>query len=196
MIVNPWGFADLEQEVQKLRAEVEALKAQIEELKEYIGPLKEKYIAEQLVKTHQAKAQERMAKDIELYSREELREIEQLYQVANREWRTDEAKESLEKLILKYRKANRTGCAVLYLGQMSEGEEKLQYLQSAIKNHSDCYYGDGVQVGAYARFHLAHYYKQLGKVEEATILVDELKKQYPHAIDHRGNLLRDHYPAP
>ncbi len=185
----------LEEEVKKLRAEVEMLKQQIEDLNKFVKPLKEKYIAEQIVNTQRAKAQERMAKDIDRYTREQLREIETLYQVANKNWQTEKAKESLEKLIQEYKKANRTGCAVLYLGQMSEGDEKLNYYKYAIENHSNCYYGDGVQVGAYARFLLAHYYKQINEDEKAAKLVKELKKDYPDAIDHRGNLLRDKYPG-
>jgi len=88
------------------------------------------------------------AEDRKNYSTEQLREIENLYQVANKLWKTPEAKTSLKVLIEKYPKSNRTGCAVQYMGQMSSGEEKEKYLKLAIKDFSDCYYGNGVQVGA------------------------------------------------
>ena len=67
------------------------------------------------------------AEDRKNYSTEQLREIENLYQVANKLWKTPEAKTSLKVLIEKYPKSNRTGCAVQYMGQMSSGEEKEKY---------------------------------------------------------------------
>ena len=75
-----------------------------------------------------ARAKERARRDTKKYSREQLQEAEQLYQVANKNWRTVEAKVSLEKMVQKYPDINRTGCAVLYLAQYSRGEarEKLQ----------------------------------------------------------------------
>lgn len=136
----------------------------------------------------------RIDQDRSTYSDDELREIERLYQIANREWNSPEAKESLKTLIGKYSKANRTGCAVLYLGQMSSGEEKESYLKRAIAEFGDCRYGNGVQVGAYARFHLAHYYQKIGKADEAAALFKEIREQYPDAVDHKGRLLADIMP--
>ena len=136
----------------------------------------------------------RFEQDQTTYSREEFQEIENLYQIANKQWNSPEARESLKKLIDKYTKANRTGCAILYLGQMTSGEEKEKYLKQAIDGFSDCYYGNGVQVGAYARFHLANYYLQTGKKDEASVLFNELRKNYADAIDHKGRLLIDSIP--
>ena len=130
-----------------------------------------------------------MRKDSEIYSRDELKEIENLYQVANKQWRTEEGKDSLKKLINKYDKANRTGCALLYLGQMSKGEEREEYLKQTIADFSDCYYGDGVQVGAYARYYLAYHYKESGNTKKAAELFDEIGELYPNAIDHKAKLL-------
>ena len=93
------------------------------------------------------------------------------------------------KLVDKYDKANRTGCAILYLGQMTSGEEKAEHLKTAIEQFSDCFYGNGVQVGAYARFLLGHLYLDTDKPEQAKELFDQIKKDYPAAIDHRGNPL-------
>ncbi|MGD7652292.1 MAG: Ig-like domain-containing protein [Verrucomicrobiales bacterium] len=134
-------------------------------------------------------ARERGRRDREVYSAEQLREIESLYQVANKNWRTREAVESLEEMIGKYDKANRTGCAVLYLGQMSEGEQRLKYLERAVKDFSDCYYYNGCQVGGYARLHLAGTLMGLGRRDEAEQLLEEIRTDYPRAIDHRGRLL-------
>jgi tetratricopeptide (TPR) repeat protein len=114
--------------------------------------------------------------------------------VANKQWKSPEAREALEKLIQKYSKANRTGCAVLYLGQMSDGEEKEKYLKKAIEEFSDCWYGNGVQVGAMARFLLAGYYQQTGQEEEAARLYGEIREQYPNAVTHDGKSLIDAIP--
>ena len=92
-----------------------------------------------------------MRQDAQSFSDQERSEIESLYQVANRKWQTQEARDSLKTLVEKYKKANRTGCAILYLGQLSRGDEQIAYLKQAIADHSDCFYGDGVQVGAFAR---------------------------------------------
>ena len=98
-----------------------------------------------------AKAQQRMREDRSLFSDEEFREIETLYQQANRNLRAPEAKDALTEVVRKYPKSNRAGCAVLYLAQLSGGTEREDYLKSAIADHGDAWYGDGAQVGALAR---------------------------------------------
>ena len=133
----------------------------------------------------------RTAQDEGKYTPQQLRDAEQLYAVANQKWGTPEAKESLQTMIQKYPDINRTGCAVLYLAQMSQGDERAQYLQECIDKYNDCFYGDGAQVGAYARFFQAQDYKSQGDTEKAKALFDELKSKYPDAIDHRGDLLID-----
>lgn len=136
----------------------------------------------------------RTAEDRKNYTVEQLREIESLYQVANQKFNTPEAKESLKTLIEKYPKANRTGCAVQYMGQMCSGEEREKYLKLAIKDFGDCFYGSGVQVGAYARFYLASHYKQKGMEKEAQALFDEIRKDYPDAVSHKGRRIVDGLP--
>ncbi|EIQ01765.1 hypothetical protein OpiT1DRAFT_00340 [Opitutaceae bacterium TAV1] len=144
--------------------------------------------------TPKERARKRFEEDRNIYSVEELRDIEKLYQVANKQWNSPEAKESLKILIEKYPKANRTGCALQYLGQMSSGEEKEQYLKRAIKDFGDCYYGSGVQVGAYARLYLADYYRKQGKANEAKALYEEIQKYYPDAVNHKGKPLGNIIP--
>ena len=136
----------------------------------------------------------RMQQDQVNYNRQQLREVESLYQVANKQWQSPEAKESLKTLIETYGKADRTGCAVLYLGQMSSGDEKVTYLKRAMEEFGDCWYGDGVQVGAYARFVLAGYYRQVSRHDEAEKLYADLRNNYPDAVDHKGRLLLDSIP--
>ncbi len=138
--------------------------------------------------------EKRMARDKATYSDRELSEIEELYQVANKKWQSQEARDSLEKLIAKYSKANRTGCAVLYLGQMSDGAQKERYLKRALEDFSNCMYGDGVRVGAFARYLLAMHYEEIDKKDEAKRLIAELIKGYPDAIGHDGKLLIEQIP--
>jgi hypothetical protein len=72
---------------------------------------------------------------------------------------------------------------------MSKGEDRAKGLQNCIDEYNDCFYGDGVQVGVYARFLLAQDYKSQGDMEKAKALFDEIKSKYADAIDHGGNLL-------
>lgn len=182
----------LAQSAGELKQRIEKLEARVAKLEAAAGGAQEtKGSSEQVADSERAKAKARMRKDLEVYSSEDLGKIEKLYQVANKEWRSEEGKSSLKELIAKYDKANRTGCALLYLGQMSKGDEQIGYLTKAIEGFSDCYYGDGVQVGAYARYYLACRYKQDGKADKARALFDEIKTQYPNAVDHRGGLLAD-----
>ncbi len=185
------ALAEDSAKVAALEKRIGQLEKRVAELEAALGPILLKKKAESLVVLQRKKAKERMRKDLDGYTREQLREIENLYQVANRKWRSEEGKDSLKQLIEKFDKANRTGCALLYLGQMSKGKEKEKYLRKAIDGFSDCYYGDGVQVGAYARFVLAHYYKSIGEDEQAAKLLKEINGKYPDAIDHNGRRLSD-----
>jgi hypothetical protein len=137
----------------------------------------------------QLKARKRMQKDLQTFSDAERSEIESVYQVANKKWQTQDARDSLKTLVEKYKKANRTGCAILYLGQMSHGDEQIAYFKQAIADHSDCFYGDGVQVGAFARFLLGQAYLNSGQAEQAETLFDEIRKDYPDSVDHGGKSL-------
>ena len=181
-------------ENEELKSRIAALEARILALEKSLAPLIAQAKTEQLRIAQQTKARSRMRKDAANYKREELQEIEKLYQVANKNWQTPEARNSLQKLVEKYDKANRTGCAILYLGQMSKGEEQVEYLKQAIEQFSDCYYGDGVQVGAFARLLLAQVYLNDNKPDEAEKLFDQLRQQYPDAIDHRGNAILSQLP--
>jgi hypothetical protein len=174
-----------------LEKRVAELEKEVTELKAALAPVMAKAKAEQIVSQQRTKAKQRMRKDSEHYSRDDLRKIETLYQVANKQWQTQEGKDSLEILIEKYDNANRTGCALLYLGQMKKGKDREEYLKRAIDDFGDCFYGDGVQVGAYARYYLAYHYKEEGQSSKAKDLYEELADKYPDAIDHKGKLLAD-----
>jgi hypothetical protein len=98
-------------------------------------------------------------------------------------------------MIKKYPDINRTGCAVLYVAQRSEGDARANYLKQCIEKFNDCYYGDGVQVGAYARLLLAEDYGRNGEQYKAAAVYKEIQAQYADAIDHGGKLLVDSIKA-
>ena len=136
-----------------------------------------------------AKARARMRQDGRKYSAEQLKDAEALYQVANKSWRSPEAEASLEQMVKKYPKFNRTGCGLLYLGQYTRGEEREKYLKQAVEDYSDCFYGNGVQVGAFARYLLGHHYRDNGDVEKGNALLKEVIEKYPTSVTHKGDQL-------
>jgi hypothetical protein len=82
----------------------------------------------------QAVARQRMRQDASNHPKDELVAAEQLYQVANKNWRSPEAKACLEQMVEKYPDLNRTGCAILYLAQMATGEDKVKLLDRPSPN--------------------------------------------------------------
>lgn len=182
-----------DRQIQALADRVQALERRVAAL-EGTGPIAAPPTAADPADNRRDQMRRRFELDRTLYSPEQLQDVERLYQVANKQWNSPEAQASLKQLIEKYPKANRTGCALLYLGQMSSGAKKEAYLKQAAADFGDCFYGDGVQVGAYARFHLAHFYRQAGRAQEAAALFEEIRSGFPGAIDHRGRTLADLLP--
>ena len=182
-------------EFEQLKTKVQQLEQRVAELEKLINPVKGRFQAESRRKALSKKASERMRQDLGTYTRAQLREIETLYQLASRDWSSQKAKKNLEKLVKKFPAANRSGCAVLYLSQMAKkGELREKYLKAAITKYNNCWYGDGVQVGAYARLYLAAYYRQAGRRAESEKLFAELRENYADAIDHQGRLLTNIIP--
>lgn len=182
-------------EVAQLKERVAQLEKQVQEMSQILEPLKAQQAAENRRKAFREKFDKKMAQDRARYSAEQLRDAEQLYQVANQKWGSAEASESLQLMIKKYPDINRTGCAILYVAQHSEGDGRVKYLEQCIEKHNDCFYGDGVQVGAYARFLLAENYSNRSEQEKAAALRNEIKTKYPDAIDHGGKLLVESFGA-
>ena len=178
-------------EIARLKARVAQLEKQVQEISQLVEPLKAQLATETRRKALRDKFNEKMRQDRDKYTPEQLNEAEELYQVANQKWGTPEANESLQKMIKKYPDINRTGCAMLYVAQRSDGEERAKYLRDCIEKFNDCFYGDGVQVGAYARFLLAEYYRSTGEKEEAAELYQEIRTKYADAVDHGGRLLME-----
>ena len=126
-----------------------------------------------------AKVAARAKADVDEYGRDGVRAIEMAYRAYSRSKDVDN--EHLRTLIEKYPKANRTGCAVMYAGQRAQGSDDGKWFRLAMEKYADCMYGDGVQVGAYARLYLAGYLEAKGKKDEAKKLRDEILKLYPDA---------------
>ena len=176
-------------DVSQLTQRVAQLEKQVQEISRIVEPIKAQQTMENRQKAFRDKFIKRVAQDQAKYAPKQLGEAEELYQAANRKLGSPEAAESLQSMINKYPDINRTGCAVLYVAQMSQGNERAKHLQDCIDKYNDCFYGDGVQVGVYARFLLAQDYKSQGETVKAKAFFDEIKSQYADAIDHRGNLL-------
>ena len=139
----------------------------------------------------QTKARTRMAGDLKTYTKDQQREIEALYQPSNDRARrgSPEIVASLEKLIATYPKANRVGCAALYLAQWKSGDEREQWLTDAAEKYGDCFYLNGCQVGPYARFQLGNYYFQQNQPDKAKEQYDKIRTETPDAVDHSGQPL-------
>ena len=140
-----------------------------------------------------AAARARAEKDVKEYGVDGVREIERLYRAYSR--RSDGGKNELAALLEKYPKANRTGCAVMYAAQRAAGDDRVKLLKQAIADHGDCVYGDGAQVGAYARLYLAGELARSGDAACAEKLYGEIRTLYPNAHAHNGKPFSEIIPA-
>jgi hypothetical protein len=176
-------------ELSQLKERVTQLEKQVQEMSRLLEPVRAQQGVESRRRALREKFEKKMTEDQAKYTGEQLREAEQLYQVANQKWGSTEAAESLQTMIKKYPDINRTGCALLYVAQRSQGEQRAKYLRDCVDKFSNCFYGDGVQVGAYARVLLADYCQSKGEKDQAAKLYSEIKSQFADAVDHAGNLL-------
>jgi hypothetical protein len=131
------------------------------------------------------KARARMHRDRGTFGPQTFKEIETLYQPANGNLRAPGVKERLLELVAKYPTANRSGCALLYLARISGNEEREALLKRAMAEHEDSWFGDGAQVGPFARVLLAQHYLDTGRRPEAAALARHV---HPDSVDHLGNL--------
>lgn len=162
------------------------LEKKVAVLEQAMKPTIESMEARQRLTALREKARNRMGEDSKVYSPEDMKIIETLYVAAAQNLKTPSAIENLKILISKYPKSNRSGCAALYLGQVTNDDEQIKYLKQAIDDFGDCFYGNGVQVGAYARFVLSRVYILKGEQEKASQLINELRADYPDAVNHKG----------
>lgn len=179
-------------DVAQLTRRVAQLEKQVQEISQFLEPLRgQQSIISNRRKALQARQEKRLAQDREKYTQEELIEAEKLYSIVSQKGGTPEAAEGFQTLLKKYPDNDRIGCALLYMAQRAHGDERVKQLQECIEKYGDCIYGDGVQVGAFARYLLAKEESSKGDTKAAAALTEEIKNTYPDAIDHGGNLLVD-----
>jgi len=140
-------------------------------------------------RAYQERFDRRCDLDQKKYTKEQLAEAENMYAAAESKLRSPEFIESVNQMLQKFPGANRTGCLLLQLAQTTTGPESEKYFKDCIEKYNDCYYGDGVRVGAFARFWFANYYSKTGENEKAEALRKEIKDNYSDAIDHYGQFL-------
>jgi hypothetical protein len=130
----------------------------------------------------------RMERDVQRLGAERVQEIERHYRAASLDLDNPESLAALAAFVdePRYAGANRVGCALLYLGRMGPPDKAEGWLRRAIAEHGDARYGDGVQVGAYARLVLASMLRERGETAGADDLMQELRDRYPEAVDHGG----------
>lgn len=135
----------------------------------------------------------RASEDKKIFSQEILTKIEYQYKIASKIFNSPQAVSILDSLVNneEFKGANRIGCALLYLGQMSTNDKKEKYLLKAKSEYANCWYGDGVNVGVYAMYELYFYYKYMGNKEEAKKYRSELLDKYSDYIDHKQNYIKD-----
>ena len=168
-----------------------ALERRVAELEQRLGGAKESPTAQASLQDGvtdlREKVKLRYDKDVAEYGKSAMREIERLYRAFSK---TGDAA-AFDELLKRFPKACRTGCAVMYAGQRAKGDEAVKWFKKAIADHGDCYYGDGVCVGAYARLYLASIYAKQGKTSEAEKLQEEIRTQFPDAVTHKGRPMKD-----
>jgi exonuclease VII large subunit len=184
------GTAD---EAAQLRRKVKQLEQQVQQLEQELKPLKEQQVAQSRQRALRERFEKKVAQDKQKYTEEQLVEAENLYEAIERKWNfPNQATEIYQALLKKYPGVNRIGCAALDLAEWvkaASADERQNYLKDCIEKYSECFYGDGVQVGAYARFVLAQDCRSRGEEKKAAALLSEIKAKYADSIDHRGNLL-------
>jgi len=165
------------------------LTQRVAQLEKQLKPVKAQQVMNSRQKALREKFMQRYAQDRQKYTPEQLSDAANLMRIGDQKWGSPEAVEACQAMVKKYPGSDRAGCAMLYLAHMSKGDDRAKYLQDCIDQYNDCFYGDGVQVGAYARFLLAEDYQSNGETEKAKALFSEIKAQYADAIDHNGKLL-------
>lgn len=141
------------------------------------------------VLTVKERAQRRMMKDLEIFNKEELVEINALYDDIHANYQTGGGRKSFRDLVKKYPNSNRTGCAMLLVAELSGGKKREECLFRVIKEFNDCWFSDGVQTGAYARYLLGLYYMEKKQDLKADLLFKQIRTVFPDAVDHNGDLL-------
>ncbi len=174
----------------QLAQRVVALEQRVNRLEHAVTALSRRLPRDAQVAAQQAEARKRMKKDGLAFTPEQLRAIEALYQKASGMQRGTAREQELRRLVETYPASNRAGCARLYLAQdASSPNAAVAAFEEAIARSPDCFYGDGVQVGAYARYLLGRLYQRTGRDGEAARVFGEIRTSFPGAVDHDGRPL-------
>lgn len=138
-----------------------------------------------------ANAQRRNEEDRNRYTPLTLSMVEKTYQIANKsnDYSSPDVRRAMEAVLSQCPGCNRAGCAVAYLGYGSTGAEAIRWYRMAVQRYDDCWWNDGVQVGAMARYRLMLELRKSGEQSEATALEKELRQRYADALHHDGTLL-------
>ncbi len=166
----------------------ETHKSNAERLAEINDPELKKLIGENL-----KRAKERYANDSKKHSAEDLKAFEELYKSVTKGG--IEGRTALLKLVNKFPDLDRTGCAVMQYAALCKGYERSNYWNMAQRDFSDCYFMNGVSVGALARYHLAREAFKNGDVQKGQRLLSEIKSKFPDAINGRWQRLLSEDPA-
>ena len=134
----------------------------------------------------------RIDKDKAKYGIKAFQDAETMHLSLQKNPTAPNAGDILHQLVTLYPQMNFTGTAFLTLAELKTGTSKEKALMEAIETYNDCYYIDGVQVGAYARYLLVLQYRNSGKKSSADAIMNQIKQYFPEAIDHQGNLLIEH----
>lgn len=191
--LSAWGGTSVEERLAQLERRVAELERRIDGATTSATPSRTEPQAGRPAESHvdraalRAKVRARYERDAAEYGQEAMREVERLYRAYSK---TGDAG-ALDELLKRYPKATRTGCAVMYAGQRATGDEAVKWFRKAIADHGDCLYGDGACVGAYARLYLAAACEKAGRKDEAERLKEEIRTQFPDAVSHRGQLLKN-----
>jgi beta-lactamase regulating signal transducer with metallopeptidase domain len=183
-----------DQHIQALEAKVAELEHKLDQMQSAPQQLTpEQQQGQKRMQSYRGRFQQRYGLDVRTHTEAKVVEVENAYQVIIRNFGSPECIEAHKKFIKKYPGFNRTGCALSELAGMSQitSPEAEQCYQECIQKYDDCYWGDGVQVGPFARFGLANYYKNTEQNDKAEALYTEIKDNYPDSIDHSGQLLVD-----
>jgi len=183
-----------DRQIQALEAKVSELEHRLDQMQ---GPPRQLTPEQQKgldrMQSYRGKYQQRFGLDVRTHTEAKVVEVENAYAATQANFGSPECIDAHKKFIKKYPGFNRTGCALSELAGMSSitSPEVEQYYKQCIQKYDDCYWGDGVQVGPFARFCLANYYKNAGQGDKAEALYKELKDNYADALDHNGQLLVD-----
>lgn len=189
LILNSFAFGD----INYIDKKIEDLEIRLQKLESQVTPLLEEYEITNLSKNEKYNAMQRFLLDADFYSRNQLIIIEKLYKDFQNKTSKSISNDALNKLRITYPNSNRTGCAHLTYALSIKGKEKQRLLIECIDKYKDCYFLDGVNVGAYAKLYLALALYVDGYDEKADLLIMELRNTYPHAIDHNGRRLIEHF---